>query len=95
MKSRYTTSNLTWGHPRCHYEHSKHSSGVANQAQHPWQPDNNLFIIIYRYIIQTGRELKLVGYFNQFVKTPKQTNKRQQQGSDALPGMKQQQQACV
>jgi len=69
---------------------------VANQAQHPLQPDNNLVIIIYRYIIQTGRELKLVGYFNQFVKTPKQTNnQRQQQGSDALPGMKQQQQACV
>lgn len=85
------------GAPRCHSEYPKHSSGVANQAQHPLhlQPDDNL--VIYRYTIQTVRELKLSAYFNQFVETPKQTNRKQQQQqvSDALPGMKQQQQAGV
>ena len=59
------------------------------QAQDTWQTKhsiccNLIILVIYKYIIRTRRELKLIGYF---LKTPtNQTNKTTQQGSDALPG---------
>lgn len=74
------------GVPRCHLRVPKaRSAGVANQAQHPLEPDNN-----FVYIIRTWRELKLVGHFINL--SPKQTHTRQQQqpqGPGTLPGMKQ------
>jgi hypothetical protein len=73
------------GAPRCHSEHPKHSSGVANQAQHPFQLDNNL-AIIYIQIHHPNRagELKLAGYFNLLKHPNKHTNKQTNNSSRDL-----------
>lgn len=93
MQTRVTSTHMSpraslhgSGVPRCHLRVPKaRSAGVANQAQHPLEPDNN-----FAYIIRTWRELKLVGHFINL--SPKQTHTRQQpqpQGPGTLPGMKQ------